>query len=431
MFEVILAMDKNGGIGFKGVLPWKITTELQHFKTVTEGHILLVGRKTRETLPALSNRTIWTLSESNFRDVDSVIKYIKFIRCQQRVFVAGGGQIYNEFFKNHLDVISKIHLSIVKGEYDCDTFVDLPPHLYVEKKVEFDDFTYYTLGQRHTDELQYLNLLSNTITDKPRFGRNGLVYSHFTSHLKFNLMNGFPLLTSKKMFFRGIIEELLFFIRGDTDSKKLEAKGVNIWKENTSREFLDNNHFTSREDGDMGPMYGYQWRFFNKPYDSNTDKKGLDQLNSVIDEIKRNPTSRRILLTDFNPLQVHEGVLYPCHSIIIQFYVEDGFLDMFCFNRSSDLFLGLPFNIASSALFLSIIANLTDLRPRFLNLSLGDCHIYAEHKVAVEEQLKRFIHAFPTLHITRKLSDIDDLRASDFEIQNYTHEPTIKAKMVA
>ena len=133
----------------------------------------------------------------------------------------------------------------------------------------------------------------------------------------------------------------------------------------------------------------------------------------------------------FNPLQAHEGVLYPCHSIIIQFYVDGRFLDMFCYNRSSDLFLGLPFNIASSALFLSIIANITHLTPRYLNLSLGDCHIYENHKQAVQEQLTRFIHYPPSLVIKRQLDDIDDIDITDFEITNYECEPSIKAEMVA
>ena len=186
----------------------------------------------------------------------------------------------------------------------------------------------------------------------------------------------------------------------------------------------------------MGPMYGFQWRRYGANYDGKTGRAEdgslcFDQLSKVINEIKTDPNSRRILLTDFNPEQADQGVLYPCHSIIIQFYVEDEYLDMFCYNRSSDLFLGLPFNIASSSLFLSIIAKITKKIPRCLHISLGDCHIYESHIQSVKTQLERFVHRLPKLIIKREIDDIDDLKLEDFELEDYVSEQTIKAEMIA
>ena len=267
-------------------------------------------------------------------------------------------------------------------------------------------------------------------------GRNGITKSLFGKTIKFNLQDNFPLLTTKKMFFRGVVEELLFFIRGDTDSKKLEDKRIRIWNGNTNREFLDKLGKTDRKEGVMGPMYGYQWRNFNAPYDEKNAKcsqKGLDQLKEVIHQIKNDPHSRRILLTDFNPLQAKDGVLYPCHSIIIQFYVIDGYLDMFCYNRSSDLFHGLPFNIASSSLFLSLIAMITNLKPRNFILSIGDAHIYESHYDSVYEQLSRFPYKLPKLSIKNvsSLEEIENMTYSDFKIEDYEYHLSIKAKLVA
>jgi len=239
------------------------------------------------------------------------------------------------------------------------------------------------------------------------------------------------------MFMKGVVEELLFFLRGETDSKLMEAKGVNIWKGNTERKFLDSLGMKERKEGLMGPMYGYQWRFYGAKYDEITGKPleaGVDQLRLIVDTIRKDPGSRRILMTDFNPFQAIQGVLYPCHSIVLQFYVDDGFLDMFCYNRSQDLFLGVPFNIASSALLLTIVAKVTGLVARNLHMSLGDIHIYKEHYDVVAEQLTRHRYCFPSLIITRECKEIEDIEKlcyEDFKIEKYMFNPPIKAGMIA
>jgi thymidylate synthase len=225
------------------------------------------------------------------------------------------------------------------------------------------------------------------------------------------------------MFLRGVVEELLFFLRGETDTKILEKKGVNIWKPNTED-----------RGGLMGPMYGSQWRHFNANLDdfdveTSTYRGGYDQLQNVLNLIKTDPKSRRILMTTFNPAQADKGVLYPCHSIVNQFYVDGEFLDMTCYNRSSDLFLGLPFNIASSALLLHIIAKLTNYKPRMFHLHLGDCHIYESHTEVVKTQLERIPKSPPKVSI-RDFNSVEELTYEHFTLVDYTSYASIKAEMI-
>jgi dihydrofolate reductase/thymidylate synthase len=467
MFDIIIACQKNGGIGYLLQLPWSGNKdELSLFKNKTLNSILIMGRKTVETLPYLKNRIIYCLSKQHPLVPNkpyNVQKYTELTinklgknniifssnlnniltNCQikypnKSIYIAGGSQIYNYIFTNYLYLINKIHISIMNSSNICDSFFDL--NLISDWKNEivyhYDSFTHYVKIKSNTDEIQYLNLLKIILNSNNRIGRNGNVLSSFNHNLKFDLRNGFPLLTTKKMFFRGIFEELLFFIKGQTNSKILEEKKINIWKPNTSRQFLDNLNMTHRPDGIMGPLYGAQWRHFNGNYNeiSGESTNGIDQLQNVINLIQNDPTSRRILLTDYNPSQAHLGVLYPCHSLILQFYVDNNFLDVFCYNRSSDIFLGLPFNIASSSLLLIFIAKITKLIPRYLYLTLGDTHIYYDHINAVKTQLERKPYNFPILNITKNinnLSDIENLLYSDILLSNYNFHPSIIANMIA
>jgi thymidylate synthase len=243
------------------------------------------------------------------------------------------------------------------------------------------------------------------------------------------------------MFLKGIIEELLFFIRGETDTNKLMEKGINIWKGNTTREFLDKLGLDYKE-GMMGPMYGYQWRFFNKSYNdcNQTDCNELhsiDQLKNIIETLKNNPNSRRLIMTDFNPAMVDQCVLYPCHSLIIQFYVSKTEstpkLSIKMYQRSADLFLGLPFNIASTTLLLYIVAKLVNMTPDNVHITLGDCHIYDAHIDAVKEQLSRECFDLPKLIIPdfKTLEEVEQSCYTDYKLENYISHPSIKAQMIA
>jgi dihydrofolate reductase/thymidylate synthase len=425
MIELILACNIEGGIGFQNSIPWKIKDDLNIFKIKTMGYDILCGTKTYKNLPKLEGRRVHRVSKKDNLSIESIISELN----GNKIFVIGGAEIYNEFLNNYNHLIEKIHLSIIKTKenYECDTFVDINKvykNFIIEEVQEFSNFSHYVFVPENKGEIQYLKLLRNVIhTDNNFEGRNGSVLRNVVNHMKFNLQNEFPLLTTKRMFFRGIVEELLFFLRGETNSKILEEKGINIWKGNTCKEFQEKTGLNYPE-GEMGPMYGYQWRQFNS-------NKDLDQLSEVINQIKNEPSSRRILLTDYNPLQAKEGVLYPCHSIIIQFFVEGDYLDMFCYNRSSDLFLGLPFNIASSSLMLLILAKMTGKIGRYFNLSLGDCHIYKEeHTTAVLEQLQRIPYKFPKVEI-KDFEKIEDITFDHFILKDYKCHNAIKAKMVS
>ena len=448
MLNLILACTKNFGIGLKNNLPWKCKSELALFKNYTMNSILIMGRKTVESLPTLPNREIICITSKTQLDTKhpNAITLVKTIdealaislNSDKKVFVAGGASIYSQFLTEYSTKIKNIFISVMKSDYECDSYISrqLFDNWVISHSIPYEEFTNYTLTYKKNNEQNYLDLLKSVVeTAKPRIGRNGTVYSSFVEHLKFDLREGFPLFTTRKMFFRGIVEELLFFIRGETNSKILENKNINIWKGNTSSQFISDNGLSYPE-GLMGPMYGYQWRNFNAQYDPQTGKPlgtGVDQLFNVIDALKNNPESRRILLTDFNPAQANDGVLYPCHSIIMQFYVEDGYLDCFCYNRSSDLFHGLAFNIPSTALFMTLLGKITNLKCRYLNLSLGDAHIYESHVSCVKKQLMRIPFHSPKLCINKKLEtirDIEKLEYKDFVLSEYTSHPGIKVDMV-
>lgn len=426
MLQIILAHDKNFGIGNKRNLPWHSPEELTMFKYKTMDSVLIVGRKTAETLPNLINREIVVVSSSRYSLEEAILLSLQ--KKANATFVIGGSSIYNEIFKNYKHLISTIHVSIMRGNYECDSFIE-PINYEEEYKCistqNFKDFVHKVYQPFHKcGELQYLQLLSDVMSNGvDTYGRNGKVKSVFGKSLTFNLQEEFPLLTTKKMFLRGIVEELLFFIRGETNSKILEEKGVNIWKANTEERL-----------GLMGPMYGSQWRHFNAnlqdfDVETSTYKGGYDQLQNVINLVKTDPKSRRILMTTFNPEQADKGVLYPCHSIVNQFHVDGKYLDMTCYNRSSDLFLGLPFNIASSSLLLHIIAKETGHVPRFFHLYLGDCHIYDCHRDAVSLQLTRLPKPAPQIEV-RHFEKIESLTFDMFELENYQSYPSIKADMV-
>jgi dihydrofolate reductase/thymidylate synthase len=448
MIELIVAMDEKYGIGKNGTIPWKCSGDLQRFKQLTMNEFVVMGRKTCENLPLLKDRDIICISrgcpdtsgwKNDSCDVNNIVDFKRSCHPKVKYFIAGGAEIYESF----IDDCDKIHLSIIDGIHKCDTHFDkswLDKFVTIREE-KCEGFKHLTMIRRENNsEIQYLNI-ANRLVDfgEKRIGRNGETRSLFTEHMTFDLRDGFPLLTTKKMFLRGIIEELLFFLRGDTDTTILSDKKVRIWEGNTSSEFIKSRGLPYAQ-GVMGPMYGYQWRNFNSPYKVDDDGKpkndnlvGIDQLKDVVNLIRTDPTSRRILMTTYNPSQSTEGVLYPCHSIVSQFYVVGEYLDMFCYNRSQDFFLGTPYNIASSSLLLMIVAKLTNKTARHFNLTTGDTHVYESHIDAVTTQITHIPYKKPTVEITKvlnEISDIHELKATDFILTDYTCYGSIKVDMV-
>jgi thymidylate synthase len=282
-------------------------------------------------------------------------------------------------------------------------------------------------------EHQYLDLIKDVINngtvkdDRTKIG----TISKFGAMMRFSLRDDFPLLTTKRVFWKGVVEELLFFIKGDTNSKHLEEKSINIWAKNTSREFLDSLGLHDREEGDMGPMYGFQWRHYGAKYTNmhaDYTGQGIDQLRECIRLIKEDPTSRRIVMSAWNVSDMSDMVLNPCH-ILVQFNVSNGELSCMMFQRSVDCGLGLAFNIASYALLTYIIAHITGLKVGDLIISTGDTHIYLNHVEPLKIQLERDPRPFPKVVIKCEPKDIDDYKFEDFELVDYKPHPTIKMDM--
>lgn len=233
--------------------------------------------------------------------------------------------------------------------------------------------------------------------------------SIFGYQMRFDLRDGFPLLTTKKLHLKSIIYELLWFLKGDTNVKYLQDNGVRIWNE------------WARPDGSLGPIYGYQWRSW-------PDYSGghIDQIKEVIETIKNNPSSRRIIVSAWNVADIPQMALPPCH-LLFQFYVADGRLSLMLYQRSADCFLGVPFNIASYALLLMMVAQVTGLEPGEFIHTLGDTHIYHNHFEQVKEQLSRAPGQLPTMKLNPEIKDIFDFKYEDFELVNYNALPHIKA----
>ncbi|XP_058468187.1 thymidylate synthase [Malaya genurostris] len=287
---------------------------------------------------------------------------------------------------------------------------------------------------QNEDELQYLHLIRRVLSNgNKRVDRTGVgTMSLFGTQMRYNLRNNtMPLLTTKRVFFRGVAEELLWFIRGSTNAKELQAKNIHIWDGNSNRKFLDSAGFTNREEGDLGPVYGFQWRHFGAKYTTWSDDytgQGIDQLNEVINRIRTNPTDRRIIMSAWNPIDIPQMALPPCHCLA-QFYVADDELSCLLYQRSADIGLGVPFNIASYALLTHMIAHITGLKAGDFIHTMGDTHVYLNHIDPLKEQLTRAPKKFPTLHFKRVVKSIDQFQYEDFDIRDYDPYPPIKMQM--
>ncbi|KAL0366092.1 UNVERIFIED_CONTAM: Bifunctional dihydrofolate reductase-thymidylate synthase 1 [Sesamum radiatum] len=396
----------------------------------------------------------------------------------EKVFLIGGGQILREAL-NAVEC-DAIHITEIKTSVECDTFI--PPidmsvyqpwyssspveengiqycfATYVRlrtstsgpvnsghelscngstsrsKRFKLSDFTYLPkfIFEKH-EEFQYLRLVQDIISNgNSKDDRTGTgTLSKFGCQMRFNLRKSFPVLTTKRVFWRGVVEELLWFISGSTNAKILQEKGIHIWDGNASREFLDSIGLTDREEGDLGPIYGFQWRHFGARYTNmhaDYTGQGFDQLLDVIDKIKNKPDDRRIILSAWNPSDLKLMALPPCH-MFAQFYVAKGELSCQMYQRSADMGLGVPFNIASYALLTCMIAHVCGLIPGEFVHVIGDAHVYKTHISPLQEQLKKLPRPFPILKINPEKKDMDSFVATDFELRNYEPHQKLEMKM--
>ncbi len=468
-FSVVVACTPDGGIGWQNHLPWRIPADMKFFKNLTtttkdpaKRNMLLMGRKTWESLPpgGLPGRSVLVVSRSS--GLEQTLEKCRDPEIES-VFVVGGAALYSDALQR--EECHTLYLTRVFCE-DREIPVDVTCEslraeelkrlgFRIKQKSIFhqhQDYTYqfceYERDRKRVEppphheeqqcllheEQQYLQVVSRVLAhgvkrmDRTQTG----TLSTFGVTMRFSLRNGcLPLLTTKKVFWRGVVAELLWFISGKTNVRVLAAQGVNIWNENTSRETLDRLGFKDRPEFDLGPSYPWQWRHYGAPYkDMNTpsDGLGIDQLQQLIEGIRRDPYSRRHVLCSWNVAQIAEMSLPPCHCFV-QFYVAENRLSCSLLQRSCDLGLGFGFNVASYALLTHMIAHLCDLEADEFVHYINDAHVYCNHIEALQEQIQRTPYPFPTLRFRRRVTNIDDFTAEDIQLENYRHHAPVVMKM--
>ena len=481
--NLVVSINQNNLIGINNDLLITSKEDLKNFYKITTGsypegnkNIVIMGYNTWLSIPEtnrpLKNRMNIILTTNhkdkieeseNVKVFDSLFGVLDWCNTNEtgRVFVIGGESLYRQCYLQHLNKINTIYLTKFMDNYECESEEDSKsfPHeilfeaellhknvtkaecqvylnkKYISKVLETHYLIYQRANKINKGELQYMNSIKDILKEGSiETTRNGKTISQFGGKMVFSMKDGFPLLTTKKMGYKTILRELLWFIKGSTSNQELLDKNVHIWSQNSSREFLDSRGL-KYEEGDLGPVYGFQWRHSGAEYiDCHTDYtgKGIDQLQNVIDLIKNEPQSRRIIMNSWNPPDLDKMALPPCH-VMCQFNVntEKQTLDCQLYQRSADMFLGVPFNIASYAFLLHIIANITGYIPGKLIHILGDTHIYEQHYEAVTKQLGRVPVDFPQLIIKDPISNIDSLNEDMFEIINYNSYDKITAPMIA
>ena len=486
---IVAASSATRGIGWKGDLPWSLPGDLKYFAKVTKGNYpppqeeggnpkmnaVVMGRKTWNSIPdkfrPLKGRhnVVLTRDPQKLIGGQAIPPGVLVANGLQdawqqlgalpkdelgEIFVIGGAELYERSISEKY--VQTVMLTSVETppEMEFDTFFpdlfgncDDDESEWKECEGSSDGIIHEEKGlsyrflkyeRSNKEEEQYLSLIRKILKEGIERGdRTGTgTKSLFGAQMRFDLRDGtLPLLTTKKTFWRGVAEELLWFISGSTNANLLKEKNVRIWDGNASKEFLESRGLGHREEGDLGPVYGFQWRHFGADYkDMHTDYtgQGVDQLAQCIDKIKNNPEDRRILMSAWNPSALDEMALPPCH-LLCQFYVDTTKNEVSChmYQRSADMGLGVPFNIASYALLTHLVAHVTGRKPGDLVHTLGDAHVYLNHIEPLKEQLERSPRAFPKIFIDdpEKTKTIDDFTYQDLHVVGYNPYEKISMKM--
>ena len=446
MFSLIVAITKNGGIGKNNTIPWKIIHDLKHFKSETTNGMIIMGRKTWESIQKnpLPNRINVVISRS-LKDkscyvFNSIFKFLEWIPNDYKMekYVIGGVSIYNQFL--NMGLISRCIITNIDKTYDCDSFFNKKHliNIYSSPKIiksKFEEnyingiIEIYYLSNIEENNFLYLirkiKNIGNYHIDRTNIGTKSI----FGAELTFSLRdNKFPLLTTRKLPLRHIFEELMWILRGQTNNRILKDKKINIWTPNSTREFLDQQGLTDLKEGDIGASYGHQMRHFGALYngcDYDYSNKGFDQLKYVINLLKTRPFDRRIIISLWDPNSLHRMSLPAC-MYNYQFYVSDGYLSCKATQRSSDIMLAGGWNIAFASLFTILLADVCNLKPDKLIWSVGDVHIYNNQLEIVDELLSRKPKQFPILFVKNHHSNITDFEFDDIKLIGYFPYPNIK-----
>jgi len=452
-FDIITCTDINRGIGKGGTIPWNEPEDIKRFKQITTTasknkiNAIVMGRKTYESIgKPLSNRLNVIIS-STLKDVqdcyvfDNFNKALNFLDEKLEVencFIIGGAQLYELVLSDPR--LRFVYITRLHKDYDCDVYfpvVSYSKYTILETYAD-EHYTFEKLSIVNNEEEHFLNIMCNILSsnyksvDRTQVG----TYSLFGQHLRFDLRHSFPLMTTRKLFLRPILEEFKFIMSGSTDVNKLREKNVHIWDANTTRQFLDINGLTHLPEYDMGPTYGFLVRHFGATYvDCKTDytNQGYDQLQDVYNLIKNNPSSRRIRISQWDPSNLDKSPLPSC-LCQFDFFVNtnEKTLSLCVFLRSSDTFLALMWNVAYSAIFCMVMAKLTGYTPGDLVVNTCNSHIYLNHVDQVKEQLIRTPYPFPTAKLLKNIKTIDDiqtLEVNDFNIKSYVSHPKLTGEM--
>jgi dihydrofolate reductase/thymidylate synthase len=487
MINGIVAVDTNYGFSKDGSIPWHIPGDMAYFNKMTTRknernfdlqNVVIMGRKTWESLPESSRplkhrinvivSSTLELEQSNGHvapTIEAAIEkalHMKISNEINEIFIIGGGSLYEHLINSVL--LDKFYVSKINHDYGCDAKINqklLFNKCYsdMEQLEKYDVFDkknnvnssienyVFVNKNNYKGEQQYLKLMMDTLlTGEYRKTRNAYTWSNFANQIKFDLDDGFPMTTTRKTFIKGIFYELMMFMLGESNTHKwLLSKNVKIWDLNTNRQFLDSVGLTEYEEGDLGYLYGMVWRHFGVEYkgmNENYDGQGVDQLANVVRLLKNDPHSRRILMTSYDPSKTDKAPLYPCHSLVLQFYVEDGDrLSVHMYQRSADLFLGLNTNIVSTSMIVHVLCLLINsdkeytgvkFKPGCVTISLGDYHIYDNHVDSVLTQLSRNPLEYPTMTINKtSIESVSELELSDLKVENYSHHGIVRADMIA
>lgn len=464
----IVAVGKNHGIATQDSnIPWHIPAVLEHFKRHTINNVVIMGSNTFFSIPdahrPLPNRLNVIITNTphddkfksyhSHKDV-SIFTFREFMKFMEMLddhvekrtyYVIGGESIYN-LFEPYIKYINMTHVMHPENPFLFHKFFFKIPskysiinysQLYHYEQYSFRFIDYIRGESRHSSpDYTYLHLCNEVLekgeehTDRTGTG----TLSIFGEQMKFDISHSIPILTTKRVPWKSCIEELLWFLKGNTDSKDLDRKGVKIWNGNSSREFLHKRGLHHLEEGDCGANYSFQWRHFGASYiDCNADysNQGVDQIAYVEKLLKEEPTSRRIFLSAWNPCDLEKTVLPPCH-VSCQFYVDNNKgLSCHLYQRSCDMFLGVPWNILSYSILTHILAFRNGFSPKKLIVSTGDTHIYLNHVEQVKTQFERKPLAYPRLCLNSSIKEknIQDISIDDFEMIGYFPHGTIKGTM--
>jgi dihydrofolate reductase/thymidylate synthase len=489
-FNIVVCTDNNYGIGKNNNIPWKYSKDIEYFKNLTIGNnttlqleqlnVVIMGNNTYNSIPLsfkpLKDRINMILSKSvdstnmllledieyiknnpiYFSNINHLLLYIDKIKKNiNECFVIGGGQIYDLFLDlklirhiyltkiNDISSPSSIHtLNNKQSTYNCDKFFNFENYKkqFQLKNTDYiidtdkishktNTLTVNTYSYINKEENKFIKTVNKILDkgvyniDRSKVGTLSIFGKSFTYDIRNYRL---PLFTHRKIFLRGIIEELIFFISGKSDTKVLEEKKVNIWKGHTSRDFLNSRGLTNLKEGDMGAGYGHQLRHFSAEYENaETDYtgKGFDQLQYIIDQIKHNPTSRRIVFSYWNPSAFDKTSLLPCH-ILYQFYVNTETSELSCsfYQRSNDYILANCFNICSATILVFMLCKICNLKPGKVIHTIGDIHIYSSQLDVAKEIVQNTPFNFPLLFIEDpkdEIKKIEDFKSEHFKLLFY------------